>query len=271
MRNLQDCLSLPGATSPDSELLTMSSSQSVASLQSFFDKQAAAWADRYRSATYKQRVQFVGEIVRKEVLRLHRPASTIKLLDFGCGSGMLLSDAVNSGLNVTGVDNSKPMIDAARRQLAGFGEQVNLEWLPDSSGEGSFERESYDIVLCISVLEFVPDIQGLLSRLCTCVAIGGVLLVSVPNRHSWLRGIEGFIHRHPHIFRQFSRLDHLTRPDSYLKFQAHQLTRNELTRIVQRHGMRAESHRFHVAPVLPRRIECLEQVGMMLIATFRKS
>lgn len=244
--------------------------QSETLAASFFDRQAATWADRYQSASYKQRRQLIGEIIRKEVLRRNWPTSTIKLLDFGCGSGMLLNDAADLALQVTGVDNSKVMIGAARDQLASFGAQVKLEWLQSSSGEGNYEAQNYDIVLCLSVLEFVPDMRVLLSRLSARVATGGMLALSVPNRRSWLRSIEGFIHRYPRVFRRFAALEHLTGVDSYLNYQVHQFTHKDLSRIAQNYGLREESHRFHVAPSWLRRVERHENVGMMLIATFRK-
>jgi len=98
-----------------------------------------------------------------------------------------------------------------------------------------------------------------------------MLVVSVPNRKSWLRTIEKFIYRRPQMFQRCSTLDHLTGPDSYLNHQSHQLFRCELSDIVKRQGLREEAHRFHVAPAaLFRVVDCLEQAGMMLLMTFRK-
>lgn len=247
----------------------MSPSQSDTFADLFFSQQSATWADRYRSPSYAQRRQLIAEIVRKEVLRLNRPAPTIKLLDFGSGSGVILRDSAELGLQVTGVDNSQAMIDAARKHLSGFGKQVNLEWLQNASGEGKYEKESYDIVLCVSVLEFVPDIHSLLLRIWARVASGGMLVVSVPNRRSWLRTIEKFINRHPQMFQRLSTLDHLTGSDSYLNHQAHQLTRRELSDIGRGQGLREEAHRFHAAPPLLQGFDRLEQVGMMLMMIFR--
>jgi 2-polyprenyl-3-methyl-5-hydroxy-6-metoxy-1,4-benzoquinol methylase len=161
------------------------------------------------------------------------------------------------------------MIDAAHKQLSRFGKQPNLEWLPSNSGKGAYEQEHYDIVLCLSVLEFVPDISSLLFRLCSRVNRGGILVLSVPNRQSWLRAIEHFIYRHPQKFRQFSVLDHLTGSDSYLNYQAHQFTRKQLSGMVQQNGLREEARRFHAAPLF-RSIDHFAPVGMMLMMTFRK-
>lgn len=246
------------------------SCESEALITSFFDLQATTWADRYESATYKQRRQLVGEIVRREVMRLKRPAKTIRLLDFGCGSGVLLEDAGKFGLQITGVDSSKAMVDAARSRLLGFDGQPKLEWLQNNSGQGSYEGQNYDIVLCLSVLEFVIDYQPLLVRLCDRVAPGGLFVISVPNRYSWLRTLEKFIHHYPGAFRRFPAVDHLTAAGSYLNHQTRQLTRMELRHLLCRQGLTEETHRFHAAPRLLRRIDFTERVGMMLMMTFRK-
>ena len=255
---------------PASEVSIPLSCQFEASSKSFFDRQATNWADRYESATYKQRRHLVSKLVRSEVKRLNRPTSTIKLLDFGCGSGVLLKDAATLGLQVTGVDNSKAMIDAARCRLVDFNVQVNLEWLPSSSGEGSYELQNYDIVVCFSVLEFILDWQPLLVRLCARVTPGGLFILSVPNQYSWLRMLEKFIHHYPRVFRRFSALDHLTGNDSYLNHQAHQFARTDLLHLVRNQSLKEETRRFHVAPGLLSGADFLERIGMMLMMSFRQ-
>src|SRR5690348_5546141 len=88
----------PVAASTAAVLPTLSCSQSDTLAQPFFDRQAAMWTLRYAGGTYKQRRELVRQIVRNELLRLGRPASTAKLLDFGCGSGVVMKDAGDLGL-----------------------------------------------------------------------------------------------------------------------------------------------------------------------------
>ena len=239
-------------------------------VNTFFTAQAEKWDARYESRTYRQRRELVRQVITKELHRLGRKPEAIEVLDFGCGGGVLLKDLLELGVGVTGVDTSRAMIEKARAQLPAEDERINLEWLQGSSGEGEYEARSYDIVVCTSVLEFVPELERLLARLCSTVRIGGMLLVSVPNRRSWLRELEKFIYRHPRPFRSFARLNHLLRPESYLNYQQHQLTLGELTQIVERFGLRLEEHHFRVAPMLVGRLEHLEVFGMMLTAVFRK-
>ena len=239
-------------------------------VDTFFTAQADKWDARYESRTYRQRRELVRRVITKELHRLGGKPEAIEVLDFGCGGGVLLKDLLELGVGVTGVDTSRAMIQKARAQLLADEKRVKLEWLPSSSGEGDYEARSYDIVVCTSVLEFVPELERILARLCSTVRAGGMLLVSVPNRRSWLRQLEKFIYQHPRPFRSFARLNHLLRPESYLNYQQHQLTLGELTQIVERCGLHLEEHHFRVAPMLVGRLEHSEVFGMMLTAIFRK-
>ena len=236
----------------------------------FFTSHAQIWEARYQSRTYQQRRDLVLQSVKDESNRLSRKPEEIDVLDFGCGSGVLLRDLLELGMRAVGVDSSKAMIEKVHAQLGRQTKHARLEWLRSSSGDGEYQARSYDIVICTSVLEFVPDLELVLSRLCSVVRSGGILLVSVPNRSSWLRKIERIVHRHRRMFRSLPTFKHLTGEESYLNYQQRQLTLHELTRLVGAYGLRREQHRFHVAPVLFGAVERSERIGMMLLATFRK-
>ena len=239
-------------------------------LELFFATQAQEWNERYERRTYRERLEVVRQIVRRELDHRGKKREAIELLDFGCGSGVLLKDLQKQRIRLTGVDTSRPMIEKARWQLGADSTHVQLEWLQNSSGEGAYEARSYDIVVCTSVLEFVPEMERLLEKICSRVRAGGILLISVPNRRSWLRKIEKFIYRHPHEFRFLPRLEHLVHPNSYLNYQQHQFTLEEVEQVVKRCGLQHEEHRFLVAPRVLGRLERSQTVGMMLMAVFRK-
>jgi 2-polyprenyl-6-hydroxyphenyl methylase/3-demethylubiquinone-9 3-methyltransferase len=240
------------------------------SADAFFADQAEDWERRYESRIYQQRRELVLGFVKAELDGIGRRPETIDVLDFGCGSGVLLTDLVQLGVKAAGVDSSSAMIEQACSRLAQVHGHVKLEWLSNGSSRGAYQKQNYDIVLCTSVLEFIPEIEVVVLNLCSLVRPGGILLVSVPNRRSWLRVVEKFVHRHRRFFRGLRRFDHLTGTDSYLSFQQHQLTLRELRSMVERHGLQPEQHRFHVAPRFLAKLENWGKFGMMLMATFRK-
>ena len=212
----------------------------------------------------------VRQVVQKE-LATRKTVSEVDLLDFGCSPGVLLADLAKLGSLASGVDTSEAMIAKARAHLASIDlGKVNLECLRDSSGTGDYQTRRYDIVVCTSVLEFIPDMESAISKLAACMRSGGILILSVPNRQSVLRRSERFIYRYPKSFRQFPKLHHLTSSDSYLSIQQHQLTLAELTSIAESYGLRKEEHLFHVAPQMLGSLERRSSVGMMMMAVFRK-
>lgn len=248
----------------------MGQSAAKPSAESFFASQAEGWDARYASRTYRERRKLIRGIVVAEVARFSRPSSEIEVLDFGCGGGVLLEDFLELGLRVTGVDTSREMIAQARLYLGRGAQQVDLECLTSGSGEGSYQNRDYDIVLCTSVLEFVPELEEVVERLAAVLRSGGILIVSVPNRQSCLRGVEQFMHRHAGMFRHLPVLSRFAQKGACLDIQEHQFTLAELTRQFARTGLYCESSRFHVAPRFMRGFENSPTIGMMLTAVFRK-
>ncbi|MBT3332746.1 MAG: methyltransferase domain-containing protein [Rhodospirillaceae bacterium] len=97
-----------------------------------------------------------------------------KLLEVGCGDGAFLDKFSSAGIEVTGIEPSKPFRDAAQAR----GHYVLDMYLgPDSLPPGA----PYDAVVTRQVLEHIFDVDGFLRGLNNCLTPGGVLLVEVPN------------------------------------------------------------------------------------------
>lgn len=237
----------------------------------FFEKEAPRWIHRYLSRTYQQRRNLVLSTVFGELStrRMNR-AVEYRALDFGCGAGVFVEALSTMGIRVTGVDRSPAMIEAAQSRL-GSSCTAELELLRDGFGKhGAYRRNSYDLVLCLSVLEFVANPAEIISHLAALLVAGGLLILTVPNRNSYLRRLEQFAFHHATFSRWVPTVNHLTLPDCYLRHQTQQFTAEELVHLTMRLGLEAEQHRFHVAPILCAPIERFEKVGMMILLSFRK-
>ncbi len=129
-----------------------------------------------------------GELFVAEARRHVRPGG--RIVDYGCGPGRITRMLAECGYAAHGVDISERMLDAARcasQQIGVSATAYSLitdAWLEQA-------RESFDCVLCSSVIEFSPDACEFLERINSLLVPEGILLLSFANRHSiWRRYAE---------------------------------------------------------------------------------
>lgn len=106
------------------------------------------------------------------ILDLMRDLAGRRVLDAGCGDGALICAAASRGAVATGIDPDPAMLAAARsrvRELAGDVTFVKgrIEQLP-------FREASFDVVVAITVLCFVPDAAGAVREMARVLRPGGV-------------------------------------------------------------------------------------------------
>ena len=110
-------------------------------------------------------------IVLEAIERLRLPAEA-RLLDAGCGSGAMLDHLRRFG-SVTGVDVNVAAVEYALERGAGPVKTAAVDHLP-------FADQEFDLVLCLDVLEHVPDDRQVLAELRRVSSKGGFLIASVP-------------------------------------------------------------------------------------------
>ena len=121
-----------------------------------FDEKAAKGLDAwYRSDEGRA----VWRLQSDLMFRLLDPRPRERLLDVGCGSGLYLQAFKRTGLEVTGVDPSKFMLDLAEARL---GSRAGL--FPGRAEDLPFEDNEFDIVTLITTLEFVADPEAALAE-----------------------------------------------------------------------------------------------------------
>jgi SAM-dependent methyltransferase len=166
-------------------------------------RQAGEFADRYRdlgSSVYASCFSYSRWRLDALLQRyLPERGDGLRLLDVGCGTGHHMASLRERGFEVAGVDGSVEMIAHARANNPGAQIKVaDVDSLP-------FPDSSFDFVLCIEVLRYLPDFTRCVNEIARVLKPGGVCLVTAAplfnlngywlvNRIAGLVRPAGFVH-----------------------------------------------------------------------------
>ncbi len=105
-----------------------------------------------------------------------------KVLDVGCGGGILSEAMARRGAQVTGIDMGEAPLSVARLHLLESGLEVDYRQITaESLAEGS--PETFDVVTCLEMLEHVPDPASVIRACHRMVKPGGQVFFSTINRN----------------------------------------------------------------------------------------
>ncbi|WP_122034960.1 bifunctional 2-polyprenyl-6-hydroxyphenol methylase/3-demethylubiquinol 3-O-methyltransferase UbiG [Aliivibrio sp. EL58] len=115
-----------------------------------------------------------------------------KVLDVGCGGGILAESMANQGADVIGLDMGKEPLTVARLHALETG--TTLEYIQSTAEQHAEENpETYDVITCMEMLEHVPDPLSVIRSCAKMVKPGGHVFFSTLNRNikSYLFAIVG--------------------------------------------------------------------------------
>jgi 2-polyprenyl-6-hydroxyphenyl methylase/3-demethylubiquinone-9 3-methyltransferase len=107
-----------------------------------------------------------------------RALEGLTVLDVGCGGGLISEPLARLGARVTGLDPATENIEAARRHAAGAG--LNIDYRGGRVEE--LEGQTFDALVCLEVVEHVPDVAAFVRACAGLVRPGGLMLLSTINR-----------------------------------------------------------------------------------------
>lgn len=100
-----------------------------------------------------------------------------KILDIGCGNGVISMHLGTNGFHVLGIDVSDKTIQTAINQNT----QTNVTFQQKSAEELSKEGQSFDAIICSEVLEHLERPGELLEKIHAILNKDGILIATVPN------------------------------------------------------------------------------------------
>ncbi|MFA0810794.1 bifunctional 2-polyprenyl-6-hydroxyphenol methylase/3-demethylubiquinol 3-O-methyltransferase UbiG [Microbulbifer epialgicus] len=153
-----------------------------------FEQLASRWWDR--EGEFKP----LHEInpLRANYIDGHASVAGKRLLDVGCGGGILAEAMAQRGAEVTGIDLGEAPLNVAKLHALESG--INVDYRLTAVEDLSEEMPgSFDIVTCLEMLEHVPDPSSVIRACAKLVRPGGHLFFSTINRTAkgWLFAVVG--------------------------------------------------------------------------------
>jgi 2-polyprenyl-6-hydroxyphenyl methylase / 3-demethylubiquinone-9 3-methyltransferase len=108
------------------------------------------------------------------------PLNGLRVLDVGCGGGLLSEPVARMGATVTGIDPSEKNIGIAYTHAAATGTAVDYRAL--TAEDLAAAGETFDIVLNMEVVEHVADVELFMTTCASLVRPGGLMFVATINR-----------------------------------------------------------------------------------------
>lgn len=138
-----------------------------------------------------------------------RPLTGLRILDVGCGGGLVTEPLARLGAAVTGLDATPAAIAVAREHAAA--QELVIDYRQATAADLVDEGHSYDLVLALEIVEHVAEPPAFLGDCARLVRPGGGLVLSTFNRtgKAFLLGIVAAEHllrwvpRGTHDWRRF--------------------------------------------------------------------
>jgi len=167
----------------------------------------------------------------KDVLiqRFGTDLSLIRLLDIGCGGGVLAEEFARLGCQVTGIDIAEESLTVARAHARTQG--LLIDYQIGSATQLPFDGSSFEVVSCCDVLEHIPEWEQVIVEVGRALKSGGLFLFDTINRtpkskSTFIFGLQEWAYtklfpRDTHVWEMF-------------------ITPEELTTVLEKHGMQVK-------------------------------
>ena len=156
--------------------------------------------------------------VRARFVAERAKLSGARVLDVGCGGGLLAEALARAGAQVTAIDLAPGMIEVAR--LHALEQKLEIDYrVVAAEAVAVADPAGFDVVTCMEMLEHVPEPEKMVATLASLVKPGGAVFVSTLNRNlkSFLMAIVGaeyilkLIPRGTHEYERLIRPNELAR------------------------------------------------------------
>ena len=192
-----------------------------------FEELASRWWDK--NSEFKQ-LHDINPLRANWIDNL-APVAEKKVLDVGCGGGILAESLAQRGAQVTGIDMGDAPLGVAKLHQLESG--LSIDYQKSTAEDFAKQHENaFDVVTCLEMLEHVPDPSSVVQACAKMVKPGGHVFFSTINRNpkSFLFAIIGaeyvlrLLPRGTHEYAQFIRPSELANWSRETGLQVNQMT-----------------------------------------------
>jgi len=142
-----------------------------------FNEQAAFWWDEQGPFKTLHHIN----PVRTEYVKQFVDLSDKKVLDVGCGGGVFSESMAANDAKVTAIDLAQDSLEVAKLHLYESGLEVDYQKISVEDFANTNEN-CFDVIVCMEMLEHVPDPQSIVDACAKILKPGGWLFLSTINR-----------------------------------------------------------------------------------------
>ncbi len=127
------------------------------------------------------RIKYIKDNIIKHfnIKKKNLPLSKLKILDIGCGGGLIAEPMCRLGANVTGIDASEKNIKIAKAHLNKNKLKINYKC---TSPENLKSNEKFDIILNLEIIEHVENVELFLKKSSRLLKKGGLMYIATLNK-----------------------------------------------------------------------------------------
>ena len=127
------------------------------------------------------RIKYIKDSIIKhfKIKKKKLPLSGLKILDIGCGGGLIAEPMSRLGANITGIDASEKNIKIAKAHLKKNKLKINYKC---ASPENLNQKENFDVILNLEIIEHVEDVELFMEKSSKLLKKDGLMYVATINK-----------------------------------------------------------------------------------------
>ena len=223
----------------------------------FFQTKSDLYVERYSVQAGGDVLWVRHRAILELVTEMNLPHGS-RILDLGCGPGLLSFDLARRGYGGIGLDAAPAMIQRCR--LGAVAEGISDLWQYQVGDVEAlpFQDASFDVAICAGVIEYLPSDENLMREAARVLKSSGRFILCVTNKYGYTVSLSGILHcieRIPGVTKLESMLRRIVVGGKHgamgFTFRPRKHGPGEVREEMAKHGFKAEKERYAQFTLLP--------------------